>query len=72
MNEFLSMKPILASLIFAGIGIVTLVFSFWIVVKITAHSLWKEILEKGNVALAILAFGFLIALAMIISAAIHG
>ena len=72
MNDIIAYKPIIASLIFAGIGIVALVFSFWIIDKLTPHSLWKEILEKGNIALAILAAGFLIALAMIISAAIHG
>lgn len=72
MNEYLSLKPIVASLVFASIGIIALVFSFWIVDKMTPHSLWKEIIEKGNTALAVLAAGFLIALAMIISAAIHG
>jgi putative membrane protein len=72
MNEFFNAKPIIASLIFAAIGILVLVFSFWVVDRLTPHNLWKEIIEKGNVALAILAGSFLLAIGLIVSAAIHG
>jgi putative membrane protein len=71
-NDLISARPILASLIFAAIGILLLVFAFWIIDKLTPHNLWKEIVEKGNVALAILAGSFLIAIGMIVSASIHG
>lgn len=71
MTELLS-KPIISSLIFSVIGITVLVFSFWIIDKLTPYPLWKEIVEKKNVALAILAAGFMLALGLIISAAIHG
>lgn len=72
MNEFINAKPLIGSLIFAAVGILVLVFSFWIVDKITPHNLWKEIIEKGNIALAILAGCFLLAIGIIVSAAIHG
>ena len=35
-------------------------------------SLWKEIVEEHNTALAILGAAFMIAVALIISSAIHG
>lgn len=72
MNEFINAKPIIGSLIFAAIGILVLVFSFWIVDRLTPHNLWKEIIENKNIALAILAGAFLLAIGMIVSAAIHG
>lgn len=62
----------LAAIVYSLLGIIVLIATFVIVDKITPHNLWKEIVEKGNVALAILAGGFMIALGMIISSAIHG
>lgn len=64
-------KYVLASLIYSVVGIVILGVSFWIWEKITPENLWKEILEKQNLALAIVAAAFMIALAIIISSAIH-
>jgi uncharacterized membrane protein YjfL (UPF0719 family) len=72
MNEFINAKPVIGSLIFALVGILVLVFSFWIVDRLTPHNLWKEIIVNKNVALAILAAAFLLAIGMIVSAAIHG
>lgn len=72
MNEFFNAKPIIGSLVFALIGILVLVFSFWIVDRLTPHNLWKEIIENKNTALAILAGAFLLAIGLIVSAAIHG
>ncbi|MFN8715228.1 MAG: DUF350 domain-containing protein [Bacteroidota bacterium] len=73
MNEYLATKPLIASLIYSVIGIVVLVFAFWIVDKIVVrHNLWKEIVEKQNTALAIVAGAFMLALGWIIAAAIHG
>ena len=72
MNEIINAKPIIASLIFAAIGIIVLVFSFWVIDRITPHNLWKEIIENKNIALAILAGAFLLAIGMIIASAIHG
>jgi putative membrane protein len=64
-------KYVLASLVYSVVGIVILGVSFWIWEKITPENLWKEILEKQNLALAIVAAAFMIALAIIISSAIH-
>ena len=68
----LESKPILASIVFSLIGIAILVITFWIIEKITPENLWKEIIHNKNSALAIMAGAFMIAIAMIISAALHG
>lgn len=60
------------SLLFSFIGIFVLILCFWVVEKITPENLWLEILKNQNMALAIMAAGFMIAIAIIISAAIHG
>lgn len=64
-------KYVLASVVFSLIGIFILGICFWIVEKITPENLWKEILEKNNMALAIMAGAFMIAMAIIIGSAIH-
>lgn len=70
--EYLNMKYIVASLVYSFIGILILLVSFVIIEKVTPENLWKEIIEKKNIALAILAAAFMIAIAIIISSAIHG
>jgi len=66
-----NLQHILNSLLFAGIGIVVLVLSFIIIDKLTPYNLWKEIIEKRNVSLAIVVASFMLGLAIIISSAIH-
>lgn len=71
LNELISIKYIIASLVYSILGIVVLFLAFWIIEKITPENLWKEILEKQNMALAIVFAAFILAIAIIISAAIH-
>jgi len=71
LNELISIKYIIASVVYSFIGIVVLIISFWIIEKITPENLWKEILDKQNKALAIVFAAFIIAIAIIISSAIH-
>jgi putative membrane protein len=64
---------ILNSLIFAGLGIVILFVAFFLLELLTPkHNLRKEILENKNMALALLAGFFMLSVAIIIAAAIHG
>ncbi len=70
--EYFQMKYIVASIVYSLVGIVILLICFYIVEKVTPENLWKEIIEKRNNALAILAAAFMIAIAIIISSAIHG
>ena len=71
MNELIQFKHIIASLIYSFLGIFILVLSFVIIEKITVLNLWKEISENKNNALAIMAAGFILAIAIIIASAIH-
>ena len=72
LNELISLKYIIASVVYSVLGIVILVAAFWIIEKITPENLYKEILEKHNVALAIVCAAFIIAVAIIVSSSIHG
>ncbi|MFC1224584.1 DUF350 domain-containing protein [Pedobacter sp. BG31] len=71
LNELINIKYIIASLVYSILGIVVLFIAFWVIEKITPENLWKEILEKQNLALAIVFAAFIIAIAIIISSAIH-
>ncbi|KIA93347.1 hypothetical protein OC25_12985 [Pedobacter kyungheensis] len=71
LNELINIKYIIASLVYSILGIFVLFIAFWIIEKITPENLWKEILEKQNLALAIVFAAFIIAIAIIISSAIH-
>jgi uncharacterized membrane protein YjfL (UPF0719 family) len=68
------MKPgiFVGSILFALIGVLVFWISFIIVDKITPYDLWAEIVEKKNVALAIVVGSMCIAIGLIVSAAIHG
>ena len=72
LNELINYKYIIASLVYSVLGIFILVAAFWILEKITPENLYKEILEKHNIALAIVCAAFIIAVAIIISSSIHG
>jgi uncharacterized membrane protein YjfL (UPF0719 family) len=61
----------IAALVFAMLGVVLFVLAFMIFNKLTPGSLWKELLEDQNTAIANLMAGVAIALAIIIAAAIH-
>jgi putative membrane protein len=71
LQELINIKYIIASLVYSFLGIFVLLLAFWIVEKITPENLWKEILEKQNIALSIVFAAFIIAIAIIISSAIH-
>lgn len=72
MENLISLKYIVASVVYSGIGILILIISFYIIEKITPDNLWKEILVNKNLPLALMASAFMIAIAIIISSAIHG
>lgn len=66
-------QALLNSLVFSGFGILVLVVAFFAIDKMnSSYHLWNQIIEKQNSALAILMGAFAIAIALIISAAVHG
>ena len=63
---------VVATLIFALIGIVLFALAFLIIVKVAPFSTRKEIEDDQNVALAILIGSVIIGIAMIVASAVHG
>jgi len=62
---------IVNSIVFAFIGIVVLLATFAIVDRLTPYTLWKEIIDEHNTALAILLGALVLGLSLIVAAAIH-
>jgi putative membrane protein len=60
------------SMLFALMGVVIFWISFVIIDKLTPYDLWNEIVEKKNVALAIVVGAMCIAIGLIVSASVHG
>ncbi len=69
----IEIKYIIAALIYSGIGIFVLAAAFVLLDVITPKvNIWKELVEKQNVAVAIF-FGLMAyGIATIIASAIHG
>ena len=61
-----------SSILFALIGVVVFWLSFVIIDKITPYNLWEEIVEKQNVALALVVASMSLGISLIVAAAIHG
>lgn len=72
MDQIIHPIAVVSSVLFSLIGILILVVSFYIIEKITPENLYREVIDKQNTAVAIVAGAFIIAIAIIISAAIHG
>jgi uncharacterized membrane protein YjfL (UPF0719 family) len=70
--EMLKPAVILASVLYAVIGVVVLWVSFVVIDKLTPYRLWEEIVEKKNLALAVVVGAMFIAIGQIVAAAIHG
>lgn len=71
MNDYIQLKSICASVIYSVLGIIILTISFYIIEKITPENTWKEIIQNKNTAVAIIAAAYILAIAIIISSAIH-
>jgi uncharacterized membrane protein YjfL (UPF0719 family) len=73
MDEFISLKYVVSALIFAGIGLVVFIGAFMLLDILTPKAnIWKELIEKQNVALAIFLGALAYGIATIIASAIHG
>jgi putative membrane protein len=70
---FEMIKPgvVLSSLVFALLGVIVFWLCFVIIDKITPYDLWGEIVEKQNVALALVVASMSLGICVIIAAAIH-
>ena len=66
-------KPavVLSSLVFALMGVIVFWLCFIIIDKITPYDLWGEIVEKQNMALALVVAAMSLGICLIVAAAIH-
>lgn len=73
METMISLKYVVASLVYSGIGIAILLACYVILDLLTPKvHIWKELCENKNTALAIFLGAFVIGISIIISSAIHG
>jgi putative membrane protein len=59
-----------ATVIFAAVGIATFIVAFWLIDRLTPYSLWKEIIDEHNTALALLVGLIAVGVSIIIAASI--
>ena len=71
-TEWLRPAIIIGSVLYALIGIGILAIFFVVLDKLTPYHLWTEIVDKKNVALAIVLGSMCIAVGLIVAAAVHG
>jgi putative membrane protein len=62
---------VLASLVYAFMGVLVFWLCFVIIDKITPYNLWNEIVEKQNMALALIVAAMSLGICVIVAAAIH-
>ena len=72
MLDWLKPAVIFGSVLYALIGVLIFWISFILVDKLTPYRLWEEIIEKKNLALAIVVGSMCIAIGLIVAAAVHG
>ena len=70
--EWLRPSAFFGSLLYALIGVAVFWICFVVIDKLTPYDLWGEIVEKKNMALAIVVAAMCIAIGLIVAAAVHG
>jgi putative membrane protein len=70
--DWLKPAVIFGSIFYAFIGVLILWVCFLVFDKVTPYRLWDELVDKKNVALAIVVGSMCIAIGLIVAAAVHG
>ena len=70
--EWLKPGAFFGSILYALVGVVVFWLSFVVIDKLTPYRLWEEIVEKQNVALAIVVGEMALGVSIIVAAAVHG
>ena len=70
--EWLKPGIFFGSMLYAFIGVLVFWVCFIVIDKLTPYKLWHEIVEKQNLALAIVVAAMCISIGLIVAAAIHG
>ena len=69
--EWIRPGVLLGSIVFALMGVVIFWLSFVVIDKLTPYNLWEEIVEKQNMALALVVAAMSLGICIIVAAAIH-
>jgi uncharacterized membrane protein YjfL (UPF0719 family) len=69
--DSIMLSNVVAAIVFAAIGILIFAIAFVVIDRLTPFTLWKEIIEEHNTALALLIGFVALSLSIIIAAAIH-
>jgi uncharacterized membrane protein YjfL (UPF0719 family) len=72
MLDYLKPTALVGTFVYSLLGVAFMVFTFWLIDRLTPGDLWKELIEHRNQAVATVAAGLFIAMAIIIAAAIVG
>ncbi len=73
MNGIVNLQYVINAVVFSGLGLVVFVLGFVLLDIITPKvSIWKELVEKQNIAVAIFLASIVFSIATIIASAIHG
>jgi putative membrane protein len=70
--EWLKPGAFFGSILYALIGVAVFWLSFVIIDKLTPYDLWQELVEKQNMALAIVVGSMALGLSIIVAAAVVG
>lgn len=70
--EWLKASAFFGSILYALLGVIVFWLSFLIIDKLTPYDLWQELVEKQNVALAIVVGAMALGVSIIVAAAVHG
>jgi putative membrane protein len=70
--EWLKPGAFFGSILYAFIGVVVFWLSFIVIDKLTPYDLWAELVEKQNMALAIVVGAMALGLSIIVAAAVVG
>jgi putative membrane protein len=65
------LSNVIAAVVFAVLGISVFLLTFVIIDRLTPYTLWREIIDEHNTALAVLIGSIALGMSIIIAAAIH-
>ena len=70
--EWLKPAAFFGSILYALVGVGMFWVSFVLIDKLTPYKLWEEIVEKQNLALAVVVGAMALGVSVIVAAAVHG
>ena len=70
--EWLKPGAFFGSILYALVGVIVFWVSFIVIDRITPYNLWEELVEKQNVALAIVVGAMALGVSIIVAAAVTG